>query len=92
MIYQIFQAHSDLMRPARVMAKLASGFLGQSGQDSAPNYLMRSLAASSELFSRADMTFERPAYGIDTISRPGGTPGWLWNLRLESTGPHLTAP
>ncbi len=67
MIYQIFQAHSDLMRPARVMAKLASSFLGQSDQDSAPNYLMRSLAASSELFSRADMSFERPAYGIDSV-------------------------
>jgi hypothetical protein len=27
-----------------------------------------------------------------TISRPGGTPGWLWNLRPESTGPLLITP
>ncbi len=31
-----------------------------------------------------DLIFKR------TISRPGGTPGWLWNLRPESTGPNHT--
>ena len=64
MLYLAYQAHSDMIEPAKSMARTSLAMLGAWG--SAANVpLVRNLSATYELIARAGLTHERPPYGIE---------------------------
>jgi poly(3-hydroxybutyrate) depolymerase len=65
MLYQAYQAHSDIMIPVRTWAGRALRALGQPLSGMADNAVLRSLTAAYDLIARAGLTHERPAFGID---------------------------
>ncbi|MGB8840581.1 MAG: polyhydroxyalkanoate depolymerase [Aliidongia sp.] len=69
MLYQAYQAHSDVMGPVRFMAHAAGGMLRQSWGGG--NFFTRSMAAWCELMSRAGMSHSRPPFGIDSARVDG---------------------
>jgi poly(3-hydroxybutyrate) depolymerase len=66
MLYQAYQAHSDVMVPVRMLAASACGVIGQPLNGIADTTL-RNLTAAYELIARAGLTHERPPFGIDQI-------------------------
>jgi len=71
MLYQAYQAHSDALIPARLMAGMATGAIGPTLNGSAGHPLMRgltSLNAAYEMIARAGLTHSRPPYGIDSVT------------------------
>ncbi|MET0605618.1 MAG: polyhydroxyalkanoate depolymerase [Beijerinckiaceae bacterium] len=62
MIYTAFQAQADLMNPVRAVARLATTVLGHSRLPEIQ--ALRTLSAAYEMLSRAQLTHERPAYGL----------------------------
>jgi poly(3-hydroxybutyrate) depolymerase len=67
MLYLAYQAHSDMVEPAKSMARSSLALLGTFG--SAANVpLLRNLSATYELIARSGLTHERPAYGINTVT------------------------
>jgi poly(3-hydroxybutyrate) depolymerase len=67
MLYQAYQAHSDIMIPVRKWAGTALRALGQPLAGVADNPVLRNLTAAYELIARAGLTHERPAFGIDRV-------------------------
>ncbi|MBX3497936.1 MAG: polyhydroxyalkanoate depolymerase [Alphaproteobacteria bacterium] len=65
MLYLAYQAQSDMMEPARSLARMALSSM-VNGSTSAPP-AFRNLAAAYELLSRATLTHHRPAYGITSV-------------------------
>jgi polyhydroxyalkanoate depolymerase len=67
MLYLAYQAHSDMIEPAKSMARTSLGLLGAWG--TAANVpLVRNLTATYELIARAGLTHVRPEYGIDSVT------------------------
>jgi poly(3-hydroxybutyrate) depolymerase len=67
MLYQAYQAHSDVMGLVRTFAQVALGTIGQAaGAASGPNAL-RNLTAAYELIARAGLTHVRPPFGVDRV-------------------------
>jgi poly-beta-hydroxyalkanoate depolymerase len=67
MLYLAYQAHSDMVEPAKSMARSSLAMLGAFG--SAANVpLMRNLSAAYELIARAGLTHVRPSYGIRSVT------------------------
>ena len=71
MQYRAFQAQTDLMAPARLMARLAGQTLalGPAWLRTLPP--MGHLAAGWEMIERAGLTHTRPPYGFDTVMVEG---------------------
>ena len=71
MQYRAFQAKTDLMAPARLMAKMALDTLamGPPWLRTAPP--LSHLAAGWEMMDRAGLTHERPPYGFNTVMVEG---------------------
>jgi poly(3-hydroxybutyrate) depolymerase len=67
MLYQAYQAHSDIMIPVRNWAGTALRALGQPLSGIADNAVLRNLTAAYELIARAGLTHERPAFSIDRV-------------------------
>jgi polyhydroxyalkanoate depolymerase len=67
MLYLAYQAHSDMVEPAKTLARTSLSLLGAWGH-TANVPLLRNLSATYELISRAGLTHERPSYGIDSIT------------------------
>src|SRR6201993_316546 len=67
MLYQAYQAHSDIMIPVRNWAGRAMRTLGQPLSGIADNAVLRNLTAAYELIARAGLTHERPAFSIDRV-------------------------
>lgn len=65
MLYQAYQAHTDIMVPVRALAGAAVRW-GAALNGMQPAGL-RSLNAAYELISRAGLTHTRPAFGIDSV-------------------------
>ena len=65
MLYLAYQAHSDMVEPAKSMARTSLAMMGAWGSQ-AKIPVMRNLTAAYELITRAGLTHARPAYGIDT--------------------------
>ena len=65
MLYAAYQAQSDLINPARVLAHAALSALGSRAMSGQPLDL-RATAAACEMISRARLTHERPDYRIRT--------------------------
>jgi len=68
MLYQAYQAHSDIMIPVRNWAGTALRTLGQPLTGMADNAALRNLTAAYELIARAGLTHARPAFGVDGVT------------------------
>jgi poly(3-hydroxybutyrate) depolymerase len=68
MLYQAYQAHSDIMVPVRSWATSALGAIGQPLSGFTDNAVLRNLTAAYELIARAGLTHHRPPYGIDRVT------------------------
>jgi poly(3-hydroxybutyrate) depolymerase len=68
MLYQAYQAHSDIMIPVRNWAGSALRTLGQPLMGIADNAVLRNLTAAYELIARAGLTHARPAFGVDGVT------------------------
>jgi len=66
MLYLAYEAHSDLIEPAKTVARSSLALLGQWGSlaNVAP---IRNISATYELIARAGLTHVRPAYGIKSV-------------------------
>jgi polyhydroxyalkanoate depolymerase len=71
MLYQAYQAHADIMVPARRLAGMALRSVGQQLNGSSRPTVLSNLTAAYELMARAGLTHERPLYGIDSIAING---------------------
>jgi poly(3-hydroxybutyrate) depolymerase len=68
MLYQAYQAHSDIMVPVRTWAGSALRALGLPLAGALDNAVLRNLTAAYELIARAGLTHARPAFGIDSVT------------------------
>jgi len=66
MLYEAYQAHSDVFGPVRWMAGAVQGVLDQPWPLIGNHPVMRNAAAACELVSRAGMWHERPDFRIST--------------------------
>lgn len=69
MMYQAFQAQSDILGPIRLMAQFANGWLTQPFVSDAPG--ARAMAAALELVARAGTTHSRPPFAIHKVKVEG---------------------
>ncbi len=67
MLYQAYQAHTDIMVPVRAWAGLAIHAFAPSVGVS-DNAVIKNLTAAYELIARAGLTHVRPPYGIDSVT------------------------
>ena len=67
MLYQTYQAHSDVMGPVRMLAGMAAANIGRHVIGAHAQGAVRNLTAAYELISRAGLTHKRPSYGIDRV-------------------------
>jgi poly(3-hydroxybutyrate) depolymerase len=65
MLYQAYQAHSDIMVAVRTVATLAANAIGPPLP--ASNGIIRNLSAAYELIARAGLTHSRPPFEIATV-------------------------
>jgi poly(3-hydroxybutyrate) depolymerase len=68
MLYQAYQAQSDIMAPVRAFAGMALENISQKLNGSARPSALGNLNAAYELITRAGLTHTRPPYGIDSIT------------------------
>jgi polyhydroxyalkanoate depolymerase len=69
MLYQAYQAHSDVMDLVRAFANVALGTLGQPLPGAKPGTsALRNLTAAYELIARAGLTHVHPPFGVDRVS------------------------
>jgi poly(3-hydroxybutyrate) depolymerase len=66
MLYLAYQTHADLMAPVRMLAQAGLSALG-AWATAADLKAMHNLTAAYELLTRAGLTHERPAYGIEHV-------------------------
>jgi polyhydroxyalkanoate depolymerase len=67
MLYQAYQAHSDVMTPVRIWAGRALQAIGARSVGIADNVVLRNLTAAYELIARAGLTHDRPPFGINDV-------------------------
>jgi poly(3-hydroxybutyrate) depolymerase len=84
MLYLAYQAHADLVEPAKTIARSSLAMLGAWGsQANVP--IVRNLSAAYELIARAGLTHARPEYAIPAVT--------VGNREVEVTEePVLTLP
>ena len=68
MLYQVYQAHSDIMVPVRNWAGSALAAIGRPLAGVTDNAVLRNLTAAYELIARAGLSHARPAFGIDSVT------------------------
>lgn len=66
MLYLAYQAHSDMIEPAKSMARTSLSMLEAWGA-AANMPVVRNLSATYELIARTGLTHTRPDYGIKTV-------------------------
>jgi poly(3-hydroxybutyrate) depolymerase len=67
MLYQAYQAHSDIMGPVRMLAASAMKAIGQPLTGISDNAVLRNLTAAYDLIARAGLTHVRPAFDIGAV-------------------------
>jgi poly(3-hydroxybutyrate) depolymerase len=67
MLYQAYQAQSDIMAPVRALAKMAGQTVGERLNGAARPSPLSNMTAAYELIARAGLTHARPPYGIDSV-------------------------
>jgi poly(3-hydroxybutyrate) depolymerase len=73
MMYQAYQAQSDLMWPLRTMAKLSVPMLQDPGFAFSGQPSTRQMAAACKLLELAEVTHKRPPWRIDSVIDKGET-------------------
>jgi poly(3-hydroxybutyrate) depolymerase len=68
MLYQAYQAHSDIMGPVRAFAGMALHAAGPRLAGITDNVVLRNLTAAYQLIARAGLTHERPPFGVDSVT------------------------
>jgi polyhydroxyalkanoate depolymerase len=68
MLYQAYQAHSDIMVPVRAWAGSALKAIDLPLVGVTDNAVLRNLTAAYELIARAGLTHHRPPFGIDRVT------------------------
>ncbi len=68
MIYQLYQAHNDMIEPLRAMARIAVGHLANVKSEHFDESVTKRFGAAFEIMSRIGLTHHRPAYGIETVT------------------------
>jgi poly(3-hydroxybutyrate) depolymerase len=68
MLYQVYQAHSDIMVPVRALANMAIAGMAPTLNGSSDSAVIRNLTAAYELISRAGLTHHRPSFDIPTVT------------------------
>ena len=71
MMYQAYQAQSDLMWPLRTMAKLSVPMLQDSTFGFSTQSSSRQMAAACKVLELAEVTHKRPAWRIDSVMTKG---------------------
>lgn len=108
MLYQLYQAQTDMLAPARFMSGVTRDWIGLFPIVAKEFEPVRHLAAFSDLIAQTKLTHSRPAFGIDEVEVDGRvvtvveqaelvTPfGTLLNFRKDVTTPQpkilLVAP
>ncbi len=72
MLYQLYQSHSDLLYPARMMAQATQSMFGWPHRGALTGF-GRHLSATLEVLDSLQITHERPAYGIAEVVSGGET-------------------
>lgn len=67
MLYRAYQAYSDSIAPVRSFAGIASRAVDCMPDRLSHSFLARNLSGSYEMLSRAGLSHERPAFGIDRV-------------------------
>jgi polyhydroxyalkanoate depolymerase len=67
MLYQAYQAHSDIMGPVRLLATSAMRAIGQPLGGVSDNAVLRNLTAAYDLIARAGLTHARPPFDIESV-------------------------
>ncbi len=67
MLYQAYQAQSDIMDPVRKFASMAAESVGSRLNGSLRPSTMSNLTAAYEMIARIGLTHTRPEYGIDSV-------------------------
>jgi poly(3-hydroxybutyrate) depolymerase len=68
MLYQAYQAHTDMLGPVRALAGMAAHAIGHPNFGPSGHGVVRNLTAAYELISRAGLTHTRPPFGIDRVT------------------------
>jgi poly(3-hydroxybutyrate) depolymerase len=68
MLYQAYQAHTDVMGPVRTLAGVAAHAIGHPNFVASGHGVVRNLTAAYELIARAGLTHTRPEFGIDRVT------------------------
>ena len=71
MLYDAYQAQSDLLAPLRAWAGLTSAVFRDTAAGPSANYILKSISAAAEVLNRAHLTHERPSYEIETVEVEG---------------------
>ncbi|MBL6936421.1 MAG: polyhydroxyalkanoate depolymerase [Alphaproteobacteria bacterium] len=71
MLYDAYQAQSDLLAPVRAWAGLTSSLFRETCAGPTSNYIFKSISAAAEIVNRAQLIHDRPDYGIDTVTCEG---------------------
>src|SRR5262249_27609037 len=75
MLYDTYQAHTDVLAPIRLMAEFFRGVLTQPWPLIGNAPLVRGAAAAMELLSNAGMSHDRPDFGIRSVAIDGDEVG-----------------
>jgi len=68
MLYQAYQAHSDIMIPVRAFAGMVVSHVGPSLNGFSNSTVVRNLTAAYELIERAGLTHHRPPFDIHSVT------------------------
>src|SRR5262249_33777786 len=68
MLYQAYQAHSDIMVPVRALAGMVVANMGPTLNGFSNSSVVRNLTAAYELISRSGLTHHRPAFDIPSVT------------------------
>ena len=71
MLYDAYQAQSDLLAPLRAWAGLTSALYRDTYAGPRANYVFQSIAAAAEILHRARLVHERPSFDITAIEMAG---------------------
>ena len=67
MIYQMYQAQADLLRPVRALGRLGAALTSIADVGAQTPAFIRQLGAGCEILAEAGMSHRRPAYGIESV-------------------------
>jgi polyhydroxyalkanoate depolymerase len=68
MIYQVYQAHSDIVGPVRAMVRVSAATLGRTVNGVTEHDLVRKFVALCEVLGRTELSHHRPPFAIDSVA------------------------